>query len=162
MRGQDLNVACRHEDYVFLQLPAFSKYSHVDDGGYLNDLCTSVSSTEYDCVFSNSLALRKFKIRLKYTISMIYILFYTVALRLTEFRLVLRLMNMMLQALVNMISNPVNSTVPIAAEVFKQYGTYDPKKLFGVTTLDVVRARTFYASKKGLRVSGVLLSRFTC
>jgi len=58
-------------------------------------------------------------------------------------------------ALVNMISNPVNSTVPIAAEVFKQYGTYDPKKLFGVTTLDVVRARTFYASKKGLRVSGV-------
>nr|KJB22113.1 hypothetical protein B456_004G030200 [Gossypium raimondii] len=42
-------------------------------------------------------------------------------------------------ALVNMISNPVNSTVPIAAEVFKKAGTYDEKKLFGVTTLDVVR-----------------------
>ncbi|EHA8591081.1 putative Malate dehydrogenase, mitochondrial [Cocos nucifera] len=40
-------------------------------------------------------------------------------------------------ALVNMISNPVNSTVPIAAEVFKKAGTYDEKKLFGVTTLDV-------------------------
>ncbi|KAH9612099.1 hypothetical protein KSS87_001726 [Heliosperma pusillum] len=31
-------------------------------------------------------------------------------------------------ALVNMISNPVNSTVPIAAEVFKKAGTYDPKR----------------------------------
>ena len=41
-------------------------------------------------------------------------------------------------ALVNIISNPVNSTVPIAAEVFKAAGTYDPKKVFGVTTLDVV------------------------
>jgi malate dehydrogenase len=59
------------------------------------------------------------------------------------------------EALVNMISNPVNSTVPIAAEVFKKKGTYDPKRLFGVTTLDVVRARTFLAHRKGLAVSGV-------
>ena len=44
-----------------------------------------------------------------------------------------------MQALLNIISNPVNSTVPIAAEVLKQKGTYDPKRLFGVTTLDVVR-----------------------
>ncbi|XP_061349648.1 malate dehydrogenase, mitochondrial-like isoform X2 [Gastrolobium bilobum] len=50
-------------------------------------------------------------------------------------------------ALINMISNPVNSTVPIAAEVFKKAGTYDEKRLFGVTTLDVVRAKTFYAGK---------------
>ena len=57
----------------------------------------------------------------------------------------------------NMISNPVNSTVPIAAEVFKQKGTYDPKRLFGVTTLDVVRARTFLAHKKGIDVSGMCL-----
>ena len=40
--------------------------------------------------------------------------------------------------MLNIISNPVNSTVPIAAEVLKQKGTYDPKRLFGVTTLDVV------------------------
>ncbi len=65
---------------------------------------------------------------------------------------------MVMQALVNMISNPVNSTVPIAAEVFKQHGTYDPRKLFGVTTLDVVRARTFYSVLKGLPVRGM---RFT-
>ncbi|KAJ0986156.1 hypothetical protein J5N97_004512 [Dioscorea zingiberensis] len=54
-----------------------------------------------------------------------------------------------------MISNPVNSTVPIAAEVFKKAGTYDEKKLFGVTTLDLVRAKTFYAGKTGLPVSDV-------
>ncbi|CAE5967339.1 unnamed protein product [Arabidopsis arenosa] len=59
------------------------------------------------------------------------------------------------QALVNMISNPVNSTVPIAAEIFKKAGTYDEKKLFGVTTLDVVRAKTFYAGKSNLNVAEV-------
>ncbi|CAK0783690.1 hypothetical protein CVIRNUC_006889 [Coccomyxa viridis] len=58
-------------------------------------------------------------------------------------------------ALLNIISNPVNSTVPIAAEVLKQKGTYDPKRLFGVTTLDVVRARTFYAEAKGISVADV-------
>jgi len=41
------------------------------------------------------------------------------------------------------ISNPVNSTVPIYAEILKRYGKYDPRKVFGVTTLDVVRANTF-------------------
>jgi len=49
-------------------------------------------------------------------------------------------------AIVNLISNPVNSTVPIAAEVFKKAGTYNPKRLLGVTTLDVVRANTFVVS----------------
>ncbi|ERN13948.1 hypothetical protein AMTRI_Chr01g110880 [Amborella trichopoda] len=58
-------------------------------------------------------------------------------------------------ALINMISNPVNSTVPIAAEVFKKAGTYDEKKLFGVTTLDVVRAKTFYAGKAKVPVEQV-------
>ncbi|KAG8043280.1 hypothetical protein GUJ93_ZPchr0217g6457 [Zizania palustris] len=58
-------------------------------------------------------------------------------------------------ALINMISNPVNSTVPIAAEVFKKAGTYDEKKLFGVTTLDVVRAKTFYAGKANVPVTEV-------
>jgi malate dehydrogenase len=41
------------------------------------------------------------------------------------------------------ISNPVNSTVPIVAEVYKKAGVYDPKRLFGVSTLDVLRAQTF-------------------
>mmetsp|Transcript_7164 Transcript_7164/g.24627 ORF Transcript_7164/g.24627 Transcript_7164/m.24627 type:complete len:342 (-) Transcript_7164:60-1085(-) len=59
------------------------------------------------------------------------------------------------EALITMISNPVNSTVPIAAEVLKKHGVYNPKKLFGVTTLDVVRAKTFYAEKNGLDVNTV-------
>jgi len=49
------------------------------------------------------------------------------------------------------ISNPVNSTVPIAAEVLKKAGVFDPKKLFGVTTLDVVRAETFIQDISGER-----------
>jgi malate dehydrogenase len=53
-------------------------------------------------------------------------------------------------AWVAIISNPVNSTVPIAAEVFKKFGTYDASKLFGVTTLDVVRAETFIAEILGV------------
>merc|ERR1712125_277815 len=52
-------------------------------------------------------------------------------------------------AAILIISNPVNSTVPIAAEILKQKGVYNPKKLFGVTTLDVCRARTFVAQAKG-------------
>lgn len=47
------------------------------------------------------------------------------------------------KALVGIISNPVNSTVPIFAEVLKKKGVYDPKRIFGVTTLDVVRASRF-------------------
>lgn len=47
------------------------------------------------------------------------------------------------------ISNPVNSTVPICAEVFKAQGVYNPKRLFGVTTLDVVRASRFVSELKG-------------
>ncbi|KAI8322489.1 putative MDH1-malate dehydrogenase precursor, mitochondrial [Martensiomyces pterosporus] len=46
-------------------------------------------------------------------------------------------------AIIGVISNPVNSTVPIAAEVLKEKGVYDPKRLFGITTLDVVRASRF-------------------
>lgn len=32
------------------------------------------------------------------------------------------------KAFVLVISNPVNSTVPIVAEVFKKHGVYDPKR----------------------------------
>lgn len=49
------------------------------------------------------------------------------------------------KAFILVISNPVNSTVPIVAEVLKKHNAFDPKRLFGVTTLDVVRAQTFIA-----------------
>ncbi|KAI9891325.1 MAG: hypothetical protein M1814_002838 [Vezdaea aestivalis] len=53
------------------------------------------------------------------------------------------------KAFVLVISNPVNSTVPIAAEILKEHGVFDATKLFGVTTLDVVRAETFVAEITG-------------
>jgi malate dehydrogenase len=52
------------------------------------------------------------------------------------------------EAKVLVIANPVNSTVPICAEVFKAAGVYNPKTLFGVTTLDVVRASRFVSEVK--------------
>ncbi|XP_043648552.1 malate dehydrogenase, mitochondrial [Drosophila teissieri] len=47
------------------------------------------------------------------------------------------------RALLAFITNPVNMIVPTAAEVLKAYGTFDPRRLFGVTTLDVVRSKKF-------------------
>ena len=55
------------------------------------------------------------------------------------------------KAFVLVISNPVNSTVPIAAETLKNAGVFDPTRLFGVTTLDVVRAKTFVQDVTGER-----------
>ncbi|KAF9194285.1 hypothetical protein BGZ51_000445 [Haplosporangium sp. Z 767] len=46
-------------------------------------------------------------------------------------------------ALVLVISNPVNSTVPIVCEVLKQHGVFNPKKIFGISTLDSVRSSRF-------------------
>lgn len=53
------------------------------------------------------------------------------------------------KAYILIISNPVNSTVPIAAEVLKAKGVFNAQRLFGVTTLDVVRAETFVAGIVG-------------
>lgn len=54
-------------------------------------------------------------------------------------------------ASVLVIANPVNSTVPIVAETFKREGNvFDKRRLFGVTTLDVVRARTFVGELKNV------------
>jgi len=59
------------------------------------------------------------------------------------------------KALFLIISNPVNSTVPIFAEVLKQQGVYDSRRLFGVTSLDVARANTFVAENQNVDVSTV-------
>ena len=53
------------------------------------------------------------------------------------------------QACIGIITNPVNTTVAIAAEVLKKAGVYDKNKLFGVTTLDIIRSNTFVAELKG-------------
>ncbi|KAK6073628.1 Malate dehydrogenase, cytoplasmic [Seiridium cupressi] len=60
------------------------------------------------------------------------------------------------KAYILVISNPVNSTVPIAAEVLKAKGVFNPQKLFGVTTLDIVRAETFVAEIGGQKTGSDL------
>ena len=59
------------------------------------------------------------------------------------------------QACIGIITNPVNTTVAIAAEVLKKAGVYDKNKLFGVTTLDIIRSNTFVAELKGKSASDV-------
>ncbi|MBG6245740.1 malate dehydrogenase [Candidatus Symbiopectobacterium sp. 'North America'] len=53
------------------------------------------------------------------------------------------------KACIGIITNPVNTTVAIAADVLKKDGVYDKNKLFGVTTLDIIRSNTFVAELKG-------------
>ncbi|KAK6521540.1 hypothetical protein TWF506_001751 [Arthrobotrys conoides] len=53
------------------------------------------------------------------------------------------------KAVILIISNPVNSTVPIAAEVLRKHEVFDATKLFGITSLDVARAATFVADVVG-------------
>ncbi|KAI5884915.1 malate dehydrogenase [Schizophyllum commune H4-8] len=48
------------------------------------------------------------------------------------------------------ISNPVNSTVPIVAATLEKLGVFDPRRVFGVTTLDVVRAARFVGGVAGV------------
>ncbi|MDC0611791.1 malate dehydrogenase [Vibrio sp.] len=59
------------------------------------------------------------------------------------------------KACVGIITNPVNTTVAIAAEVLKKAGVYDKNRLFGVTTLDVIRSETFISELKGKKPSEV-------
>ncbi|THH05804.1 hypothetical protein EW145_g4528 [Phellinidium pouzarii] len=55
------------------------------------------------------------------------------------------------EAYVLVISNPVNATVPIVASVFEKAGVFNPRRLFGVTTLDVVRAARFVSSASNVK-----------
>ncbi|MDC9594026.1 malate dehydrogenase [Xenorhabdus sp. IM139775] len=59
------------------------------------------------------------------------------------------------KALIGIITNPVNTTVAIAAEVLKKEGVYDKNRLFGVTTLDVIRSNTFVAGLKGKKAEEI-------
>merc|ERR1711868_284819 len=58
-------------------------------------------------------------------------------------------------AVVGIISNPVNSTVPIACEIYKKEGVA-ADKVYGVTTLDIVRANEFVGGHAGITIIPVL------
>ena len=59
------------------------------------------------------------------------------------------------KALIGIITNPVNTTVAIAADVLKKKGVYDPARLFGITTLDIIRSSTFVAEDNGVNPEDV-------
>ena len=59
------------------------------------------------------------------------------------------------KALIGIITNPVNTTVAIAASILKQKGVYDPARLFGITTLDIIRSNTFVAEINGVNPEDV-------
>ena len=69
--------------------------------------------------------------------------------------IVKNLVQQIAKACIGIITNPVNTTVAIAAEVLKKAGVYDKNKLFGVTTLDIIRSNTFVAELKGKSASDV-------
>lgn len=62
------------------------------------------------------------------------------------------------KALIAIITNPVNTMVPLAAAVLKKAGVYDKNKLFGVTMLDTIRASTFVAELKHLQPQDVAVT----
>lgn len=49
------------------------------------------------------------------------------------------------QAIISLVTNPLNSMLPLAVEVLKKKGVYDARKVFGVTSLDLIRAQAFIA-----------------
>lgn len=51
---------------------------------------------------------------------------------------------------VGIVTEPVNSMVPMAAEVMRNHGNYDGKKLFGMTAIDALRAQCMYAAENNL------------
>ncbi|XP_037912065.1 malate dehydrogenase, mitochondrial-like [Hermetia illucens] len=59
------------------------------------------------------------------------------------------------KALIVIITNHVNSCVPIAAEVLKSKGKYYPRRLFAVSTLDIVRGRKFISDSCKVDVNTV-------
>lgn len=61
-------------------------------------------------------------------------------------------------ACIGIITNPVNTTVAIAAEVLKAKGVYNKNKLFGITTLDVIRAEQFIGELKGIAPEDVTVN----
>ena len=64
------------------------------------------------------------------------------------------------EAIIAIISNPVNSTVPIASEIYKKAGVYNPNKIFGVTTLDIVRSNAFIAALKVRKKSNDMIKTY--
>ncbi|XP_061705722.1 malate dehydrogenase-like [Cydia pomonella] len=51
---------------------------------------------------------------------------------------------------VGVVAEPINSLVPMAAELMRNIGTFDSRKLFGITTIDWLRAQTLFGTHHGM------------
>ncbi|XP_052072751.1 malate dehydrogenase, mitochondrial-like [Mytilus californianus] len=61
------------------------------------------------------------------------------------------------KAMICIITNPVNSTLPLAAEVLKKKGVFDERRLFGITSLNLTRAKAFVAEAVGCNVAKLVV-----
>lgn len=52
---------------------------------------------------------------------------------------------------VGIVTEPINSIVPMAAEIMKRHGNFNGKKLFGITTIDYIRAQCLFANENKLK-----------
>ncbi|BAH83044.1 malate dehydrogenase [Candidatus Ishikawella capsulata] len=52
------------------------------------------------------------------------------------------------KSLIGIITNPVNTTTVIAADILKKVGVYDKHRLFGITTIDLIRSSYLVAYMK--------------
>lgn len=78
-------------------------------------------------------------------------LFNTNALTVEE--LILAVAQYAPNAIVGLITNPLNSMISVAAETLRRKGVFNPQKLLGVTALDVIRARTFLSEMVDINAS---------
>lgn len=53
------------------------------------------------------------------------------------------------------ITNPVNSMVPLASEILRKLGKLDSRKIFGINSVDRMRASTFVGEETGLNPQNV-------
>jgi len=59
------------------------------------------------------------------------------------------------EAIVGLITNPVNSCIPVLSEVMMKEKKYDPRRIIGVTALDEVRAATFIGIANNMDPSSI-------
>ncbi|CAB3236014.1 unnamed protein product [Arctia plantaginis] len=56
---------------------------------------------------------------------------------------------------IGIVTEPINSLIPMTAEIVRNYGELDVRKLFGISTIDFLRAQILYASIHKLHPSDV-------
>uniref|UniRef100_A0A915EB65 Malate dehydrogenase, mitochondrial n=1 Tax=Ditylenchus dipsaci TaxID=166011 RepID=A0A915EB65_9BILA len=54
-----------------------------------------------------------------------------------------------------LVTNPINSLVPLISEILKSKGVFDGKRLFGLSSLDVSRANTLLQEAKNLSSASI-------